>query len=447
MNERGVRPSAAVTRFAQSAAGVLALDRVLERLVASLSDSVEADRASLFIYDEAKDELWSKIAQGLDSETIRFPADRGLAGACLRGGAIVNVPDAYADTRFNRAFDERTGYRTRSVLCVPIHGRDGRILGVIQVLNRRGGPFRPEDISLVAELGAHAAVFVENALLYERLAGLLDSFVEACSTAIDERDPTTSGHSYRVSLYAERAARAIHAETGGPFRNERYTRERLRQLRYAALLHDIGKIGVPEAVLTKHTRLDGSSWTTVEERYGRFAAERPAAAEELKAELEALRRLNDAGRISDEELALVEAAHENGRLTDAEREELSAKRGNLTDAEWAEMRSHVERGVRILRKIRWSGELDGVPDLAGLHHEKLSGRGYPAGIEAESLPLDARILAVVDIYEALTAQDRPYRRAMPHEKAAAILRDGAGKGDLDPDVVEVFLRTVNGPEG
>jgi len=444
--------------------GELDLDVLLARAMEVSTHLVEADRSSLFIYDRADDELWSKVAQGLETQVLRFPASKGLAGSCARTGEVVNVPDAYNDERFNPEFDKKTGYRTSSVLCMPMKDARGHVLGVIQVLNRAGGaPFDALDEAMLETLGSHVAVFIENAQLHEAIEALFESFVRAASTAIEERDPATSGHSRRVAKYAVNLARAAHRA-----KITEFTRSRLRQLRYASLLHDFGKIGVRESVLAKQNKLTDDRVELVAERFRRRELERRVASASghgttnkdgqdeqdslgrqhpvhpvhpccSAGDLDLVRRANVPGHLSDEDVERLKGLAERGVLTSDEVERLTIRRGNLTDDEWKDMRSHADRSVHILSEIAWPEEYARVPEIAHRHHEKLDGSGYPGGLSGDEVDTDARILGVVDIYDALTAQDRPYKPAMPHEKARAILEEDAGAGRLDAELVRLFF--------
>jgi HD-GYP domain-containing protein (c-di-GMP phosphodiesterase class II) len=415
--------------------GDLELDVLLSRAMEVCTRVADADRSSLFLFDRERDELWSKVAQGIDTLEIRFPASAGLAGECARAGRVVNVPDAYADSRFNKDFDVKTGYRTRSVLCVPMKDVRGRVLGVIQVLNKcTGEAFGDEDVEMLAALGAHFAAFIENSQLYEAIGRLFEAFVRSSSTAIDERDPATAGHSRRVAAYALNLARAAH-DAG----LATYTRAGLRQLRYAALLHDFGKVGVREAVLTKRYKLTEEHEDLISERFRRMVLDGSAGVADLGAEFELVKRVNRAGFVSDDDAATIASLGERDLVTRAEVDALSIRRGNLTGDEWRDMRSHADRSRHILMQIPWPDDLARVPEIAHRHHEKLDGSGYPAGLGEKDIDIDARILEVADIYDALTAQDRPYKPAMPHEKARRILSDDAAAGKLDARLVGLFF--------
>jgi HD-GYP domain-containing protein (c-di-GMP phosphodiesterase class II) len=414
--------------------GDLELDVLLGKAMEVCTKIACADRSSLFLYDRENDELWSKVAQGINTLELRFPAASGLAGEAARSGAVVNVPDAYADDRFNREFDKKTGYRTRSVLCVPMKDVRGRVLGVMQVLNKENGQaFDADDVEMLLAVGAHFAVFIENSQLYESIERLFEAFVQSSSTAIDERDPATAGHSRRVAKYALNLARALH-EHG----LARFTRARLRQLRYAALLHDFGKVGVREAVLMKRYKIDETHEELIAERFKRIALEK-SDTDDLDEALALVVRVNRAGFLPDEDEAAIRALSERGLLTEGEIECLTVKRGNLTPTEWRDMKSHAERSKNILSQIPWPEELCRVPEIAVRHHEKLDGTGYPLGVGGDEIELDARILEVVDIYDALTARDRPYKPAMPHEKARKILEGDAAAGKIDKSLVDLFF--------
>ena len=428
------------------------MEVLLKNLIDEVARLLDADRASLFLYDEKKNQLWSKVAQGLDANLIRFNADRGIAGHVARTAEHVNIPDAYEDERFNKSVDRRTGYRTRSILCVPMRGRGGGVLGVVQALNKRGGPFSDDDRKLLETFTSYAAIAVENTKLYADIEALFEAFVRASTTALEERDPPTSGHSRRVAMYALNLARAIHEDKGERFAEVTYTRHRLRALRYSALLHDYGKIGVREAVLTKQNKLTDAEVRAIEERLGRVAAEKrlaahmegtPEDAEEdarnLEEDMRFIHRVAVPGRMSEEDQGQLMLLRDEGLITKKEYESLSVQKGNLTPAEWLDMQSHSSKSYNVLRRIPWPEEMADVPELAWMHHEKLNGSGYPRGLEEGSLPLGARILAVVDIYDALVAEDRPYKRAKTVDEARRIIEGMVERGELDGELVEMFF--------
>ncbi len=457
------------------------IDRLLERILGEAQQIIGCDRCSLFIVDHERKELWSKIAQGNAGE-IRFPIGKGIAGQCAATREPILINDAYADDRFNPDVDKSTGYKTRNILTVPMLDADGLITGVIQALNKNGAQdFGEEDQDLLLALGGQAAVAVENALLHGDIERLFEGFIKASVYAIEARDPTTSGHSERVAILTVGVADAVNRAPPASHRDVRFSDDEIRELRYAALLHDFGKVGVREHVLVKANKLYPHELEVLEQRFelARANAERlflkervkllePAglhgdACEQCKkleederrvlAELEELlqfvlkcnrptvleeggfERLHEVARRTFQNLA----GDEKPLLTQHEVLNLSIPRGSLNAAEREEIESHVTHTYHFLKEIPWTRDLRRVPEIAYKHHEKLDGRGYPQAKGAEAIPVQTRIMTIADIYDALTASDRPYKKAMPHEKALDILYMDANKGSLDKDLLEVFI--------
>ena len=344
----------AVYEVTRALGGTLDLDRLLSLIMDRTTEVMNADRSSLFLIDWDTSELWSKVAQGVRYRELRFPMDRGLAGAVASSGEILNIPDAYEDPRFNQAIDRQTGYRTRSVLCVPMTDKHGERMGVIQVLNKlTGEPFTRQDEELLCALAGQAAVAIENAQLYEEQKKSFVSFVETLSTAMDARDPITAGHSRRVTAYSV----AIGEELG-------YSEKQLEILRVASLLHDIGKIGVPEVVLFKD------------------------------------------GRLNDEEYRIIQ--------------------------------SHARHTLNILGKIHFDREKREIPMMAGTHHERIDGKGYPLELAGEDIPEAGRIMAVGDVFDAITSR-RHYRDRMDFSKVLNVVTGESGT-HFQPEFVDAFMR-------
>jgi HD-GYP domain-containing protein (c-di-GMP phosphodiesterase class II) len=244
----------AVFDVTRALGGTLDLDELLNLIIEKITSVMDADRSSLFLIDWDTEELWSKVAQGVRFLELRFPMNAGLAGAVATTGDCINIPDAYEDERFNQEWDKKTGYRTRSVLCVPMTNKAGERIGVIQVLNKAGeGVFGDDDEEMLCALAGMIAVAVENSQLYEDQKMSFISFVETLSTAMDARDPITAGHSTRVTDYAVAIAEQLE-----------YSEKQLEVLNAATLMHDIGKIGVPEVVLFKDGRLDDEEYKIIQ---------------------------------------------------------------------------------------------------------------------------------------------------------------------------------------
>jgi len=457
-------------------------DKLLGLIVQSAARVVDADRCTLFLVDREKNELWSKVAQGVTIKEIRFPIGLGIAGAVAETGKLINIPDAYNDDRFNPAFDKQTGYRTHSILCAPMRSLDGEVVGVLQALNKNDGePFTAEEEELILALGGQAAAAVNNALLHKEIEQLFEGFVRASVVAIEARDPTTAGHSERVARLSVGLADVLPnaGSTAGRWKGSALSKKERQELRYASLLHDFGKVGVRENVLVKANKLEPGELEALRNRFETLFVQ-----QELAAEREKVAALLAGGPDAREKLSAIETAlaaserelHEMlefilgcnkptllaegsfGRLgsiaqrriqspfggdkpllTEGEILKLSVRKGSLTEEERREIESHVSHTYRFLSQIPWTRDLRRVPDIAYGHHEKLTGRGYPQGLAEVAIPVQTRMMTISDIYDALTASDRPYKRAVPREKAYDILRDEAKRGEVDTDLLAVFI--------
>ncbi len=467
------------------------LDRLLKMIVESAARVVEADRCSLFLVDRERGELWSKVAQGVQMKEIRIPLDRGIAGAVATTNSAVNIPDAYRDPRFNQAVDKQTGYRTRSILCVPMRSVEGEVVGVLQALNKQGkppfSPFSEEDEELLGALGGQAAAAVNNALLHQEIEHLFEGFVRASVVAIESRDPTTAGHSGRVARLSVGLADALPRaqSSAGQWRGTSLSSQERQELRYAALLHDFGKVGVRENVLVKANKLEPLELDGLRGRFETITVQEELLAERAKvqvllgqrpgsndtqqllAEIEAklaarkreLTSMFDFVLSCNKPTLLAEGSF--GRLdeiaratfispfggdarpylSDGEKVKLSIRKGSLTAEERREIESHVTHTFRFLSQIPWTRTLRNVPNIAYGHHEKLTGRGYPRSLKEQEIALPTRMMTISDIFDALTASDRPYKRAVPKEKAYDILLDEAKRGEVDKDLLTVFIES------
>jgi HD-GYP domain-containing protein (c-di-GMP phosphodiesterase class II) len=449
-------------------AKAMTVERNLDRLLALINDEAakvaEADRCSIFLVDREHGELWSKVAHG--TQEIRIPLGTGIAGAVAVRGEVVRIADAYADPRFNKQVDAGTGYHTRSILCVPMWNTRREVVGVLQALNRRDGDFTGEDAELLVALGGQAASAVENALLNEEIERLFEGFVKASVLAIEQRDPTTAGHSGRVATLTVGLARAVEKAPPPEWRDVRFDAAAIQQLRYAGLLHDFGKVGVREHVLVKADKLYPHELELLRARFDLIRAQleretlaRRLAGHDLAPLVERMGELDRFWEIivaanrptvlpAEASAALHEIAkrtfvdprgEERPYLTATEVQLLSIPKGSLSDGERLEIESHVTHTYHFLEQIPWTRSLKRVPEIAYGHHEKLDGRGYPRHVAAAQLGVEPRMMAIADIYDALTASDRPYKKAMPVEKALDILRDEVKRGALDGALLDVFI--------
>jgi len=332
----------------------LELDKLLLTTMEEVAKSLHADRCTVFLLDENKKELWSIVAMGIEKgKEIRFPADKGIAGHVATTGEVLNIPDAYKDPRFNPEIDKNTGYKTENMLTMPLSNIDGRILGVFQVLNKKDGPFTKKDESLLTAISHIAATTIENSQLYEEQVESLNSFVETLSATLDTRDYITAGHSKRVTLYTLALCEQMAMEENC-----------CEELRYAGLLHDIGKLGIPESVLFK------------------------------------------AGKLDQEEYQLI--------------------------------KKHPAVTRQILSSIHFPRNLRNVTEIASTHHEKVNGKGYPDGLKKKDIPLGGRMLAMADVFDALTSH-RQYRDRESIEKVWQTIEKEINQ-TFDPKVVSVFLK-------
>lgn len=331
------------------------LDALLRLIAEATTQLLDADRATIFLVDADRGELWSKVALGSGVGEIRLPLGVGIAGAVAKSGKTVNIPDAYADPRFDRQTDRRSGYTTRSLLTYPMNAHDGRVIGVFQAVNKVGGPFTPDDEETLSSLAASAAVAVENAQLVQEQRQLWRTLIETLAITIDARDQQTAGHSQRVTRYAE----VIGREHGLP-------ESELEKLRAAALLHDYGKIAVRDGVLQKAGKLD--------------------------------------------------------------------------DREFAYMKAHAEKTGEFLAHLEFPRDMREVPLIAAQHHERMDGKGYPRGLPGADILIGARIVAVADIFDALTSP-RYYKPAYPLAKTLEIM-DGMSGTHLDPSVMATLHRCL-----
>ncbi len=419
------------------------------------------------------------------------PNDALVAAYAAIHDRTVNIADAYAEEGFDfsgtRAFDQRTGYRSQSFLTVPMKNHDGELIGVLQLLNALDPdngevvPFSEADQSLTESLASQAAIALSNRLLITQLERLFESFVKLINVAIDEKSPYTGGHCERVPELTMMLAEAADATTTGPLADFRMTERDRYELQMAGLLHDCGKITTPVHVVDKATKLQ-----TLFDRIGlidtRFEVlKRDAELAALRAQLalrpvvdaEAegmalsglqremqsiesdrafLRRCNQGTEAMQEADQLrvrvigtqrhwrnVDGVH-TAFLTAEEMENLTIRSGTLTQAERDTINYHIVATIKMLETLPWPRHLRNVPEYAGGHHERMDGKGYPRGLTRAQMSVQARMMGIADIFEALTAADRPYKSGMKLSQALAIMQKMKDGGHIDPDLFDVFVR-------
>lgn len=462
------------------------------------------DAASLFLIDNDAGKITFKLTQNdsLDFpfQESSFPLDaHSIAGNVVITKEPLNISNAYqipegATYRFNPDFDKTTGYKTISMLTLPALNKKKSVIAVLQFINKKRErhlkllpgtdnrdlilPFDSESFLLLQALAGQAGVAIENAILYNDIQNLFEGFVRASVMAIEQRDPTTSGHSFRVADLCVALAQAVNDSASSEFIPHKQSDQQLRELRYAALLHDFGKVGVRESVLVKAKKLSAENLESIRYRVlitkerlhnkalseqirmmqdGIFTQAQLSTLqstlvheiERLDGFFETICRANEPSVLEEESLEnLVRAAeyrpsfaHEKDFLVVREDEFklLSIRKGSLSAEERLEIESHVTHTRAFLDLIPWTDELKNIPDIAAAHHEKLNGSGYPLGIKGDRIPFASKIMTICDIYDALTASDRPYKAAVSTEKALEIMRNEALTGAIDRQLLEVFV--------
>ncbi|MEW5821965.1 MAG: HD domain-containing phosphohydrolase [Cyanobacteriota bacterium] len=453
------------------------IDKLLVLILKELRSFTKADAGSLYIKE--KDLLTFKVTQNDTLEATpkskfefqrKFKSftlpinEKSLAGLCAYRKETLNIPDVTKSPYHSPDMDKKFGYQILSMLVIPMLNHSGNLIGVLQLMNASGKrgfvPFDELMIPQVEALANQAAVVLDNLRLYNELDNLFDSLVRYSTKAIDARDPCTAGHSGRVAQYAIEVGRAFGC----------FSQSELKELKYAAFFHDIGKIGVRENVLTKENKLSSSQMETIRERFHLITQFYICEAmkhnwpdekltkilEDINKDLNDIEEFNKPGFMSDEKQAKLDSIYRKTFLSSDgkprkylrphEYDNLCIKKGNLNVQERLDIEFHPVHSQRILSQIPFPTDLARVPEIAGKHHEKLDGSGYPDGLSAEDIPLQARILAVVDVYDALVAEDRPYKKAMPKEKALSILDMEVEANHFDPKVVEVLKKVLSEKE-
>lgn len=492
------------------------IGKLLETILSKAREITNADAGSLYLVESSEANgghtgqrerrLRFKFTQNASRQ---FPFKEGtmpltedsMAGYTAIHGEVIALDDVYAirpdrPYRFNSRFDQETGYRTRSLLTLPMKNPRGEVTGVVQLLNckrnwearllapedfeREVQPFSPRSVHLAESLASQAAVAYENNRLYHDIEVLFEGFVKASITAIEQRDPTTSGHSTRVATMTLGLAEAMNRTARGPYAQTQFTPEQLKEIRYAALLHDFGKVAVREEVLIKAKKLHPYEMTVLHHRFDYVRKEMEAECAQKKLDVvmargtqaarDELTKIDEEYRQKRAQLdeafrfvlelneprvlrggsfeKLVDVARQTYRdprgrecplLTPDEVSSLSIPQGSLNDDERRQIESHVTHSFNFLIQIPWTSEIKYIPWIARAHHEKLNGNGYPNRLRGDEIPVQARMMSICDIFDALSAADRPYKKAVSIDRALDILDMSVRDRDLDSDLFQIFL--------
>ncbi len=443
-------------------------NRLLERILTEARKITRADAGTLYLRE--KDRLIFSIIQneslnifqGGSGEPIDLPPVKiektSVSGYTAITREIVNIPDVYQAQGFDfsgpKKYDSLTGYRTTSMLVLPLENHRQEVIGVLQLINAcnelgKTIPFKPHLEKVISSLASQAAISMTKTQMMAEIENLFQSFVMVMATAIDARTPYNANHTRRVARLSLELSQCINKITTGPLAEEEFDENRTRQLVMAAWLHDIGKVAIPLSVMNKATRLE-ERMDIIQLRLDYIKAIDPNRGENVEEARELIIRANDPSFfVDDETLAhlqeIAELTYTDGQgrekrwLTKEELEALSVSKGTLTEEERKIMEDHVEIADRILQKIPFTSNLKDVPSWASLHHEMLNGNGYPQQLSGAEIPLEGRILALADIFDALTASDRPYKAALSVEKSLEILSFMIEDNMLDKDLYQVFL--------
>lgn len=467
---------------------------------------IVCDAASLFLKAESADVLEFEVAinktvkTNLELDDINTDS-RSMVAMVYRSGNPLRVKDVYSDAEtkgfsYHASHDQRNAYRTRSAICIPLKNQKGKVLGVLQLLNKKKSMvedwpsndeeslskmpiFTMEDQKLLESFAAVATASIESVRMQSRIEHLFDSFVRASVYAIDSRDPGTRGHSERVATMTVELAKMASSSNDSKFADVKLSFIQIRELLYAGLLHDFGKIGVSEATLQKASKLSEAQIYRLEKKVATFLRsferneflhllEKSKQEQRAVTELEIFQVERDVREfrgkldqcvetvknlarpsILDEEASVklyeleamrfeVDEGVKAPLLEPEDVEALSIKRGCLNEAERLEVESHVTQSYLFLRQIPWGEDFSKIPEIAYGHHELLNGTGYPRRLKGDEIPLCSRMMTVCDIFDALCAADRAYKKALPVSRTLAIMEDMVAKGQLEKRFVELF---------
>jgi HD-GYP domain-containing protein (c-di-GMP phosphodiesterase class II) len=471
------------------------INRLLESILAAAKTITRADGGTLYRLAEDKTLRFEIVRTtslkyylgGTSGNPVPFypiqlykdgkPNHSMVAAHAALTGKTVNIADAYTADGFDfsgtRAFDSKTGYRSKSFLTVPMRNHEHEAIGVLQLINARDPrsgeitAFSDSDQRLAESLASQAAIALTNRMLINQLEQLFESFINLINSAIDEKSPYTGGHCQRVPQLTMMLAEAVNDTREGPLADFHMSEKDRYELKIAGLLHDCGKVTTPVHVVDKATKLE-----TIYDRIHlidtRFEIlKRDLEIRSLKHEIPErelrgrLRELDDdrrflhacnigSERMRDEDIERVKriaayrwrdmAGHEVSFLSDDEVTNLTIRAGTLTDAERKVINHHIVATIKMLEALPWPKHLTKVPEYAGGHHERMDGKGYPKGLKREQMSVQARCMGIADIFEALTAKDRPYKKGKTLSESLEILGRMRLNNHVDPDLFDIFVR-------
>ncbi|MGE0172355.1 MAG: HD domain-containing phosphohydrolase [Oligoflexales bacterium] len=507
-----------IMRISRELNGIRDTNKLLSLILQKAREVTNADAGSIYVVnwknpEKTEGEIEFKVTQNesvkQNLSEFKMPiTENSIVGNVIIHKTSINIPDLYKldpdskknpyNAKHDRTWDEQIGYECHSMLTLPMFDISNHIIGVIQLINRKKpgteklkakkdfvAKIIPFDESTIeyAEIVAHqAGIALENALLTEEKEQLFEGFVHASVTAIEQRDPTTSGHSHRVALLTVELAKKVSIVSVGPYSSLKFSDDQLKEIEYASLLHDFGKLGVREEVLVKAKKLYPWQKDILMERFDHVRSRieieyleevvkylsaphlfppgfskdslksvRDSKFTELTTLLGFILKANEPTvleqggfeKLKDIANMNYKSSHNKNipLLRDDELKALSVSRGSLTREEFAEIQSHVIHTYEFLRKIPWGSKFATVPQIAAKHHEKLDGTGYPTAAFGDEIPVQSRIMTIADMFDALTAADRPYKKAVPVEKALGIIEVEVKSGRCDKELFTIFTES------
>jgi len=462
-------------------------DTLLSKIIDCAMDVTNCDGGTLYLYEAEKLQfcVMKTKSLGINQEgqkDKKFPPvamdEKNVCACAAIQRRLLNIEDVYNCQEFDfsgpRQYDKLTGYRTQSVLVFPLVNHEEKLVGVVQLINAQDEtgkviPFKREDERILESLGSQAAVAVSNMRFVQEIEQLMISITQVFTDAIDTRIPYNYYHSRNVYLYVRMLVDFINEQHEKGLTERYFSALEREELLMAALMHDIGKLVIPNEVIDKTTRL-GPMLPLVLERFDHLSAlfhvdylERRISREtwirtknELLDARERIEEMNRKPKLTDEDIQYVEKlarrsytsanGMRNSFLRPDEVECLTVRTGNLTKAERDIICSHVEYTEKYLRKMNFGNRYPHIIQWAGAHHELLDGSGYPRGLKGDQIPYEARILTVVDVFEALTSSDRPYKKSMEEGQALSVLDSMMEEGKLDKEVLSFFKEALKQKE-
>ncbi|MFA7499677.1 MAG: HD domain-containing phosphohydrolase [Sulfurimonas sp.] len=466
------------------------IDILLDMIVTEAKNLTQADGGTLYLVDGETlrfkvvqtDSLGIKMGGTNDPITWpplplyledKTPNKKMVAATCALEDRIVNIPDVYEAKGFSfegtKKFDAGTNYRSKSMLVIPLKNHENEVIGVLQLINKKDGitqesiPFNDDDASITLSLASQAAVSITNTMLIQGLEDLLEAFLKSIIFAVGKKSPFTEGHINRMVRLSQILCNEINADKT-IYKEKSFNNEEMREIHFAALMHDIGKLATPEQILDKAKKLEAisdrialvqSRFEVIKKSLYIAFLEHKITKEEYEQKKELLEvnlkiiEISNMGAefTKDEDIAAITEMAQNPWVIDGttyelltldEAHHLSVQKGTLTTGERDIINEHAQISVDILNKLPFPKKYKNIPQISGSHHEKINGKGYPLGLKGDEISFEARILAIADIFEALTASDRPYKKVNPLSSAMKILYFMAKDGDLDRDLVKFF---------